>query len=172
LLTNGQAFIYRGGKAQPHEVFGCVPGHRSYDLGRIGGPVTQPPGATGGTLIRQLTIGGPMVAFQDVLGEKMVVRDLRTGRFVVRESHGVHGFSAVEQIVVKSDGAVAWIVRVNYGHGGNPIIWDVYAVDTSGNRLLAEGKEGLDPIDPSSLTLAGSTLYWTQNGKPFSAPLN
>jgi len=101
-----------------------------------------------------------------------VVRDLQTGRFVVRESHGVHGFLAVEQIVVKSDGAVAWMVQVNAGWTGNPIYREVYAVDASGTRLLAEGEEGLNPIERGSLALAGSTLYWTQSGKPFSAPLN
>ena len=25
---------------------------------------------------------------------------------------------------------------------------------------------------PRSLALAGNTIYWTQSGKPFSAPLN
>jgi hypothetical protein len=115
-----------------------------------------------------------MVAFEETQEgkERIAVRDLRTGRFVVRESRGVLGFSAVERIVVKSDGAVAWIVRENMGLTGKPIVWGVYAVDASGNRLLAEGREGLDPIAPGSLALAGNTIYWTQSGKPFSASLN
>ena len=74
--------------------------------------------------------------------------------------------------MVKSDGAVAWMVQVNAGWTGNPIYREVYAVDASGTRLLAEGEEGLNPIERGSLALAGSTLYWTQSGKPFSAPLN
>jgi hypothetical protein len=41
-------------------------------------------------------------------------------------------------------------------------------VDKNGSRLLASSTE----IDPSSLALAGSTLYWTQGGKSMSSPLN
>lgn len=115
-----------------------------------------------------------MVAFEETQEshERIVVRDLRSGRSVIRESHGVHGLYGVEQIVVKSDGAVAWMVRVNAGYLGKPVQTQVYAVDASGNRLLAEGWEGLDPIERDSLALAGNTLYWTKSGKPFSAPLN
>ena len=45
--------------------------------------------------------------------------------------------------------------------------YDLYALDSSGERLLASGTE----LAPSSLALAGSTLYWTQGGRPFSAGL-
>jgi hypothetical protein len=176
LLADGHATIYSGGKASPNEVFGCVRGHRSYDLGRLESPATLvfPGSPTRSAQISQLTIAGQMVAFEETAEsrERLVVRDLKTGRFVVRESQGVQGLQRVEQIVVKSDGTVAWMVQVNYGHGGNPIHRDVYAVDASGIRLLAEGEEGLNPIERGSLALAGSTLYWTQGGKPLSAPLN
>jgi hypothetical protein len=178
LLADGQATIYGGGKAQPYEVFGCVPGHRSYELGRVEPPswltLFSPGASTSGARISLLTIAGPMVAFEEtqLSRERIVVRDVRTGRFVVRESRGVQGLWSVEQIVVKSDGAVAWMVRVNYGHGGNPVHRRVYAVDAGGgSRLLTEGEQGVDEIEPGSLALAGSTLYWTQSGKPFSAPL-
>lgn len=176
LLADGHATIYRGGKARPYEVFGCVPGHRSYDLGRLGYFATLmfPGSPTRSARISLLTIAGPMVAFEETeqSREQIVVRDLRTGRFVIRESHGVHGLQGVEQIVVKSDGAVAWMAQVNLGHGGNPIHREVYAADASGARLLAEGEEGLNPIERGSLALVGNTLYWTQSGKPLSAPLN
>ena len=60
--------------------------------------------------------------------------------------------------------------------------FDVYACDKSGTRLLASGTN----VDPSSLALstgatgigvypssiAGSTLYWTQEGKQASSTLN
>jgi hypothetical protein len=39
---------------------------------------------------------------------------------------------------------------------------------SNGIRTLASGPT----VAPSSLALAGSTLYWTQEGKPFSAVLN
>jgi hypothetical protein len=171
LLADGRATIYTGGKTQPFEVYGCVPGHSSYDLGRLESPGRP----TRSARIGQLTIAGSMVAFEETdntYPERIVVRDLQTGRFVVRESHGAHGLWRVEQIVVKSDGAVAWLVQMNQGHGGNPIHKEIDAVDASGTRLLAEGEEGLNPIERGSLAIAGSTLYWTQSGKPLSASLN
>ena len=95
------------------------------------------------------------------------------------------GVGNVVSIVVKSDGAVAWIAddyeRSGAAHGAE--YFDVYAVDKkTGTRLSASGTN----IDPSSLALSvtgtnigqgsrtapGSTLYWTQGGKPESAALN
>jgi len=38
----------------------------------------------------------------------------------------------------------------------------------AGTRLLASGFD----VSPSSLALAGSTIYWTQGGKPESSTLN
>jgi len=72
---------------------------------------------------------------------------------------------------VKSDGAVAWIVETQrgpfVGETGPPTMFEVRAVDRTGSRLLASGSH----FDPLSLALAGSTLYWTQGGQPFSAQL-
>jgi hypothetical protein len=68
--------------------------------------------------------------------------------------------------VVKSDGAVAWIVAI-YGRE-HPAEYEVHALDRTGSRVLAFGPG----ISPRSLALAGSTLYWTQGGNPMSAPLN
>jgi hypothetical protein len=86
---------------------------------------------------------------------------------------GYIGVGNVVAIVVKSDGAVAWIAE-DYERTlgtGTPSVtpyFDVEAVDKSGSRLLASGTD----IDPSSLALAGNTLYWMQGGQPASAPLN
>jgi hypothetical protein len=43
----------------------------------------------------------------------------------------------------------------------------VYTLEASGQRMIASGNE----IDPLSLALADETIYWTQAGKPASAPL-
>lgn len=67
-------------------------------------------------------------------------------------------------IVAMSDGAVAWIVET----GTNAADYQVHAIDKSGSRVLASGSN----IEPQSLALAGNTFYWTQEGKPISAPLN
>jgi hypothetical protein len=124
----------------------------------------------------------------------VIVRDLRTGRVLRKVPTGVPlkpepryvGVGNVVAIIVKSDGSVAWIADdYERSHpSGSPEVsyFDVYAVDKSGTRLLAAGSE----IDPSSLALSvtgtnigqgshtapGSTLYWTQGGKPMSAALN
>ena len=62
------------------------------------------------------------------------------------------------------DGSVAWIVETNEEEGE----YQVHAVDKSGSRVLASNPD----IDPTSLALAGSTLYWTQGGQPATASLN
>ncbi len=99
----------------------------------------------------------------------VIVRNLSTGRLVHRVPTGTSGIptprsigigSAVA-IVVKSDGSVAWIVE-----SGSE--YQVHAVDKTGSRVLAAGTD----VDPRSLALTGSTLYWTQGGKPASAALN
>jgi hypothetical protein len=67
-------------------------------------------------------------------------------------------------IVAKPDGAVAWITNTSQ----EAAQYEVHAVDRNGSRVLAVSSG----IDRSSLALAGSTLYWTENGMPFSAKLN
>jgi hypothetical protein len=75
----------------------------------------------------------------------------------------VIGVGPAVAIVAKPDGAVAWIAET-----GEPTEYQVHAVDSSGSRTLASGKD----IDSGSLALAGNTLYWTQNGQATSAPLH
>ncbi len=100
------------------------------------------------------------------------MRDLRTGRVVHEVPTGDNpyredlGIGRATDVVVKTDGAVAWIAEGK--HGKEYGVYQVHALDSSGERTLAVGPE----IDPGSLALAGSTLYWTQGGKPFSAPLS
>jgi hypothetical protein len=97
------------------------------------------------------------------------VRDLRSGKVLHEVPTGTPnaprpglvgaGFTSV--IVVKSDGAVAWITEGAFTD-------EVHAVDRTGSRLLVSGPD----IERSSLALAGSTLYWTQDGKPMSSVLS
>jgi hypothetical protein len=74
------------------------------------------------------------------------------------------GIGPAVAIVVKRDGSVAWIVETIQELGG----YQVHAVDKSGSRVLASSPD----IDRTSLALAGSTLYWTRSGEPFSSSLN
>ncbi|HEV3034254.1 MAG TPA: hypothetical protein VGX72_05645 [Solirubrobacteraceae bacterium] len=101
----------------------------------------------------------------------VVVRDLRTGRVLRRAPTGIApdhpkwvGSGPAQALVVDRSGVVAWIVKSATAEGSS----QVHVLDGRGSRVLATGPA----IDPYSLALAGSTLYWTQGGKPFSAPLN
>jgi hypothetical protein len=77
------------------------------------------------------------------------------------------GVGPAVAIIVKSNGSVAWIAENEIGPPRGPAEYEVHALDSSGSRMLAFGSD----IDPHSLALAGSTLYWTQGDKPFSAAL-
>jgi hypothetical protein len=165
------------------QIYGCVYGHRgAYRLGVA--PRTETTkymeethyGDTGEIL------AGPIVAYEfftiPSFGRpfwKVVVQDLRTGRALRDEPTGTPASPGLEPevragighttaIVLKSNGSVAWIVSTGEDEGR----YQVHAADTAGSRLLAFGAN----IAPHSLALAGSTLYWTQGGKPLSAVLN
>jgi hypothetical protein len=158
---------------------GCAYGHKkSFVIGGVGGCTPRICSAT-----KHVTLAGPIAAYEEFnfadagLGESsskflVVVQDLSTGR-VLREvptgtpkspHPGLVGAGSTTAIVVTSDAAVAWIVESEF----KPQEYQVHAVDKSGSRLLASGPG----VGPSSLALAGSTLYWTQACRPFSAPLN
>jgi hypothetical protein len=144
-------------------VYGCSYAHkRSYFLGRVP-PLGGGPGNNGGVEIEALA--GPVVAYWEAGSPGDIeVRDLVNGR-VLRQisAPGTENIGPVSGMVVKSDGAVAWISEPL---AGGPC--EVHAVDKNGSRLLASSTE----VDPSSLALGGSTLYWTQDGKPMSSSLN
>ena len=168
--------------------YGCsFKGKRSYLLG-------TPPAysSSGGSGIRLETLAGSIVAYEGGSASShygtswlVIVRDLRTGKVLhsvptgtpahpepPRTEDGITGqdvgIGPAAAIVVKSDGAVAWIVEApNQGSGAN-YEYQVHAVDSTGSRVLAAGPE----VEPRSLALAGSTLYWMVGGKPMSATLN
>jgi len=161
---------------------GCVDGVKgSY---KVGEELVPEPFVPGGGITR-LTLAGTMVAYEvSVSGYNyygqlegvsewhVYVRNLRTGRFKHAVPTGVTspvnpnfiGDGEAVDIVLKSDGAVAWITDTVQEENR----YQVHALDSTGERVLAVGSA----IDPKSLTLAGSTLYWTQAGKPESATLN
>jgi hypothetical protein len=130
-----------------------------------------------------LVLAGPIVAYEhysfaEGLGgsrQGVAVEDLRTGATLRDEPTGKakspggepeleFGIGHTATIVVKTNGSVAWILETSAQEDR----YQVHAADTTGSRLVASGPD----IDPSSLALAGSTLYWTQGGKPSSATLN
>jgi hypothetical protein len=177
---------------EAEEIFGCTYGSkRSF---AISGPPAF--SAEGGGEATHYTLAGAVLAYASLGVElvpppgvtewKVVVENLRNGRMLHEVPTGTAsapamtsapggirnpryvGIGPVVSLVVKSDGAVAWIVENEIPARHVPAEYEVHAVDKTGSRLLASGAE----IDPHSLALAGSTLYWTQGGKPMSAALN
>jgi len=168
---------------EPSEIFGCTfKNKRAYVLGE---PVSVASSGTAGISLE--TLDGPTVAYEAGSGGptgaewRVVVRDLSNGKVIddlptgtpahpqlPRTEGGLTvrdvGIGPATSIVVKSDGGVAWIVSAPKEDG----YYQVHAVDKTGSRVLASGPE----IDPTSLALAGSTLYWSEAGRPMSATLN
>lgn len=153
-------------------ILACAYGHRAYVLGS---EFTFSAGNGGG--VQYETLAGPIVAYEESRLTReggdaftIVARNLSNGRVIHKvptaEAPGpkIAGGGLATGLVVKNDGSVAWIVQTK----GEPAVYEVHAVDRTGSRLLASGGD----IDPSSLALAGSMLYWTQGGRPASAVLN
>ena len=132
-------------------------------------------------------LAGTVVAYESFLTADVdrwyvVIRDLRSGRVLrhlptgalLKPSPGNAGVGPVVALVVKPNGSVAWIAEdferstPTTSTSEEVRYYDVYASDKSGTRLLASGLD----VSPSSLALASSTAYWTQEGKPMSAVLN
>ena len=183
IARNIQAAVYRvhPAGAEIYEYRGCVYGsRRSFRLGieLVSG---SPYGFVG---VAHVTLAGATVAYEIAKGSNegngevinsewhVVVLDLQTGRVLHKVPTGVTyppnrrfvGDGPASVIVVKRNGAVAWILDTVQRENR----YQVHALDKTGERVLAVGSN----IAPTSLALAGSTLYWTQGGKPFSTTLN
>jgi hypothetical protein len=175
-----------------HPIYGCVYGHRG---ARLLGP--EPWDDSGKYMNlntfgeRNVVLAGTVVAYEDYYTTEglcgfqfhVVVEDLRTGAVLRHEpvatrtvpepesECGEFGIGDTTAIVVEADGAVAWTVEAPASFVEAHLIEpgsQVRAADASGSRLLAAGTA----VDPSSLALGGSTVYWTQGGQPRSATLH
>jgi hypothetical protein len=181
VVADTQAAVYlRPKRPQNPEflgVYGCTYKYkRSYYFGEVDVTVDGDEG-----LGLNALAGSDFAYAENGAGYYMVtVRDLATGKIVHsvptgtpahpepprtengRTRHNV-GIGPTTAIVVKSDGAVAWIAEGDTEGG-----YQVHALDSSGSRLLAT----VGYRECASLALVGSTLYWTQGGKPMSAVLS
>lgn len=178
-VADSQAQVFIAANAIPTEIYyGCVYGSRhTYELGRPSDCIDVSIGQCGG--ITNVVLAGSTVAYEEFASKSgvwwVIVRDLRSGRVLRRLRTNTPGpvntAGAVEALVLKSDGAVAWVAQAHLPTAvpNGPREYEVYATDATGeSRLLASGPG----IVPASLALAGSTVYWTQQGRPLSAPLN
>jgi len=186
LASDAQAEVYSVAHSASPVLYGCTYGSgRIYRLGPIAYRYQTKYTEEGFYGLSHEVLAGPVVAYEEISNQlgcgfchwAVIVRDLRTGRVLRREPTGMpvnpgleenFGVGPVRAIVLKSDGSVAWIADAR-GAEGRPSEggYQVHASDASGGRLLATGED----IEPDSLALAGSTIYWTQAGRPSSASL-
>jgi hypothetical protein len=178
-VADSRAQVFVAANAIPTDVYyGCVYGSRhTYELGMPSDCVDVSLGACGG--ITNVVLAGSTVAYEEFSSRSgawwVVVRDLSSGRVLRRLRTNTPGplntAGALETLVLKSDGAVAWVAQAHLPTAvpNGPREYEVYAADATGeSRLLASGSG----IEPASLALAGSTVYWIQGGRPVSASLN
>jgi hypothetical protein len=199
LMANGEAEILERletNSPEPPTIVGCA-----YRSGRIvtlgpwiegfGTPLGFGPGIDHGTLV----LAGSITAYGYGSGspcsgtEVVDLRDLRTGRLLqslptggLREKifggecptiQTIVGAGRPSDVVVTPHGSAAWIWERYYRPESSieifgRTVYTVEAFDKRGVHVLASG-EG---VAPRSLALAGSTLYWTENGQPRSATLD
>lgn len=152
-------------------VYGCAyASRRSYRLGAASGAIRE-------ARVGPVAVAGHDAAYAlssfgiDTGSSNVVVRDLASGR-VLHDVEAIHrllpeAYQAVDAIVVKPDGAVAWISEINSvirrGAGGLGVL----RIDARGQRVLDTGPA----IHPKSLRLRGSTLTWRDGARTRSATL-
>lgn len=147
-------------------VFGCAFGSpHTYRLGNTSRSIRE--GRVG-----PVAVAGRVAAYGyaefgvDTLSASVVVRNLGDGAEIRSEPAtmrplGAEFFQSVAAVVVKADGAVAWIGKggsVISGHAGDV---EVDRADARGVALLDSGPG----IDPGSLRLRGSTVSWRDRGQ-------
>jgi hypothetical protein len=122
-----------------------------------------------------ITIAGRFVAYaaySDCAADycnpnAVMVQDLKTGRQTFAEGTVV-AVAHVSDLVLRSDGTVAWIQTSYDDNGSVKPGFDVVA--GGAGRTPAVLGSGAD-VAPGSLALAGRTVYWTQAAQPRSAAL-
>lgn len=178
--AKAQVYLVPGPNPEDVNVEGCAYGHAPHRLGvtaRLRSSKYLEESVEG---IEQEVLNGTLVAYEEVATRagcgfchwSVVVRDLATGRRVRDVPTGTPTLPAFSEnlgvgpttaIVLLHDGTVAWIVHAGEAEGG----YQVHAAGPAGSQLLASGPG----IAPNSLAVAGSTLYWTNDGIPAAAHL-
>ena len=124
-----------------------------------------------------VAIAGKVVAYGlssfgvDTVSSLVIVRDLGNGQ-QLRAAAPTNrilpeSFTSVDSIVVKADGATAWISQTSSViRSGSPVT-QVWRADAPGQSLLDSG----GAIDARSLRRSGSTISWRDGSKVRSARL-
>jgi hypothetical protein len=128
--------------------------------------------------VQPVAVAGEVAAYGlercgvDTGSSAVVVRRLTNGRRLksapaTTKPVGPESYVTVRSLVVKADGAAAWIALASSLLAHRQEI-EVHTSDKHGQRLLDSG----GGIDPASLRLRGSKLTWTHGGARRSATLS
>ena len=104
---------------------------------------------------------------------QVVVRRLSDGKQLLADPAitgplGPESYEAIGSLVLKSDGAVAWIALGHSIVSQGAQRREVHSATAASQKLLDAGRT----INPGSLRLHGSTLTWSDGAKTRSATLN
>jgi hypothetical protein len=168
IAADRSARIFRQGRT----VYGCAGlGGRSYRLGSTGF-------CNGSDRIGPIALAGVAAAYGiercgvDTGTTQVVVRRLNDGKLLHSDSAtsrapGPESFQSVGSIVVKANGAVAWIGQ-SHSIVGHRALLEVRRIDRHGAAELDHGAG----IAVGSLRLHGSRLSWTHAHRGRSATLS
>ena len=167
LAIDRQARVYQSGG----NVYGCATAsRRSYRLGASARSIRE--GRAGPVALAGTDVAyGYTVYGVDTVSAQVLVRDLASGKQLRSEPATtaparVEFVESVDSVVVKADGAVAWIGRSGSVVSG-PTNTEVDRADARGLAKLDSGSN----IDVHSLRLHGATLSWRHRGSSRSASL-
>ncbi len=168
IARNGVASVYSSGKS----VYGCSDQtHKRWKLG-------QSKTCLGAPLVQAVKLAGSLAAYGaktcgvDTGTAAVVVRRLTDGKqlFTGRATTGftgVESYQSVQSLVLKSDGAVAWIGTSRQIFSTRSAV-EVHAVSHARQSLLDSGTA----IAPGSLRLSGSKLSWKHGAAERTATLS
>ncbi len=167
LAVDQDVRVYSIGK----KVYGCAnAGRRAYLLGTTGfcvgaraiGPQVKVAGTYVGYSIATCGVdSGSTIVYARRLSDGAIVAQHAATTVVGVESHQI-----VNSLVLRSDGAVAWIATAN-SIGAPKFVRQVERLDSRGFALLDSGRG----IGPASLNLHGTLVGWTDHGTIRSARL-
>jgi hypothetical protein len=182
-----QAQVYETGHRyegvfEAERIVGCVYGSSRQFF--VGDTPSGSGSGGGGSSVEQMSgslvaVGGSSYStVYESESDWVSVIDLRTGRRIHESFTGPpeparntgyedYGAGPLASLVLRPNGDLAWIAATPPSRLTSAGRYQVYTLEASGRRMIAFGND----IEPSSLALAGETIYWTQGGKPFSAPL-
>jgi hypothetical protein len=149
-IATADARVYEVGLSDNQRIYACLfSTGKSRPLGRFQTDFG----------ISNEALSGRFVAYQyldcreDCSRSEVRVLDLKTGAKRKSPKAGT-GSGGITGLVVKRNGSAAWIREVGRSYG------EVHTFTASGESVLDSGAG----IEPFSLALAGSRLYWTKDG--------